>query len=85
MNAIQPIEPARKPSWLDIDGTISSLEKATRILCWLSEEVEKNVDAVKKMSTVGFCETFDDLAAEQAYRVKSLVETLKREWKEYEA
>ena len=85
LNKVSTPKPKAKPSWLDIDGTISSLEKATRILCWLSEEVEKNVDAVKKMSTIGFCETFDDLAVEQAYRVKSLVETLKREWKEYEA
>jgi len=78
----QPIT-ARKATWLDIDGTITTLEKAARIMCWLTEEVEKNVGAVKKNASYGFCETFDDLAVEQAYRVKALVEMLKREWAEY--
>lgn len=75
----------RKATWLDIDSTIMTLEKATRILCWLAEEVEENVGAITKNAPYGFCETFDDLATEQAYRVKSLVKTLKREWEEYAA
>jgi len=75
---------SNKTSWLEIEGTIASLEKSVRILCWLSEEVEKNVAVVKKAAPYGFCETFEDLAAEQAYRVKALVETLKREWERYD-
>ncbi|MDH4990848.1 hypothetical protein QEZ48_08390 [Aquamicrobium lusatiense] len=81
--SIPPTKP--KTPWIEIDGTISSLEKAVRILCWLSEEVEKNVAVVKKNAPYGFCETFEDLASEQAYRVKALVETLKREWAGYAA
>lgn len=85
MNAHTPPPTTCKTSWIEIDGTITTLKKAARILCWLTEEVEKNVGAVKKDTPFGFCETFDDLAVEQAYRVKALAETLKREWAEYGA
>lgn len=75
---------SNKTSWLEIEGTISSLEKSVRILCWLSEEVEKNVAVVKRNAPYGFCETFEDLAAEQAFRVKAMVGQLRLEWVKYE-
>lgn len=69
-----------KVHWVDIDARFDTLQKSVEILCWLGEEVEKNVALVKKTSLIGSCATFDDLAGEQAYVIKGMVAELRKLW-----
>ncbi|MET3663384.1 hypothetical protein [Aquamicrobium ahrensii] len=43
-----------------------SLERAARILCWLAEECESNLTAVKGRFLPASVEVFDELVVEQA-------------------
>lgn len=47
MNAHTP-PPKAKPKALEIEAQFDTLQKSVEILCWLGEEVEKNVAAMKR-------------------------------------
>jgi hypothetical protein len=81
MNA-HVLPPNKKASSIsnDIECQFDTLQKSIEILCWLSEEVEKNVAAIKRSSLIAGGATFDDLAEAQAYVIKGMVAELRESW-----
>lgn len=73
--------PDPTPKALEIEAQFDTIQKSVEILCWLGEEVEKNVAAMKRGSFIpAGCTMLDDLAGEQAYVIKKMLADLRGAW-----
>jgi len=84
LNKVSVPTPKAKPKALEIEAQFDTLQKSVEILCWLGEEVEKNVAAMKRGSFIpAGCTMLDDLAGEQAYIVRRMLADLRGAWSRY--